>query len=366
MRCGGHLLFILLAFGASTALASSADAEERHPTPARTDESTVKDLVRRARKARKSGKWNEAYDAYKAALDAAEAVPSASQERAELAGELGLCELALRKYRDAAEHLTWSLEQGHALTDEVRLRFEAGQVKAAFYLIRVLLSVDPPDAEVFIDGKSIGRTARTYKLFLEPGRHMVRARAPGREDALHVVSADAGSELEIAMQLPRTAVSSAKGAPATPKAVSAPPAARPQPPSPWASWPGTLRIAGITVATAGVSVGAVLIIRAGRLDDDLSARRDRLLSEPSSSSSMCWQAPRNSPCGELARLQDARNLSGRAGLATMIIGGVVGAVTAASFFTDFSVLGSSPAGDHVRVSPVANGNEIGARIEGLW
>ncbi|WP_437775933.1 PEGA domain-containing protein [Sorangium sp. So ce1097] len=366
MRSGGHLLSILLALGASTGLASAAEAEGQHSTPAPAADSAEKDLVRRARKARRSGKWNEAYDAYKAAFEAAEAVPSAIGARAELAGELGLCALALRKYREAAEHLTWSLEQGHALTDEVRLRFEAGQAKAAFYLIRVLLSVDPPDAEVFIDGKPIGRTARTYKLFLEPGRHMVRARAPGREDALHVVSADAGSELEMAMQLPRAAMSSAKEAPATPKAVSAPPAARPQPPSPWASWPGTLRIAGITVATAGVSVGAVLIIRAGRLDDDLSARRDRLLSEPSSSSSMCWQAPRNSPCGELARLQDARNLSGRAGLATVIIGGVVGAVTAASFFTDFSFLGSSPARERVHVSPVANGNEIGARIEGLW
>ncbi|AUX34621.1 MULTISPECIES: PEGA domain-containing protein [Sorangium] len=366
MRYGGHLLSILLAFGASTGLASSADAEERHPTPTSTDGSTVKDLGRRARKARKSGKLNEAYDAYKAAFDAAEAVPSASQERAEIAGELGLCELALRKYRDAAEHLTWSLEQGHALTDDVRTRFEAGQAKAAFYLIRVLLSVDPPDAEVFIDGKAIGRTARTYKLFLDPGRHMVRARAPGREDALHVVSADAGTEIEIAMQLPRVAVSGAKEAAATTKALSAAPAARPRAPSPWASWPGTLRIAGITAATAGVSVGAVLMIRAGRLDNDLSARRDLLLSEPSSSSSMCWQAPQSSPCGELARLQDARNLSGRAGLAMVIAGGVVGAVTAASFFTDLSFLGSSPGRDRVHVSPVANGNEIGARIEGLW
>ncbi|WP_437659907.1 PEGA domain-containing protein [Sorangium sp. So ce1182] len=326
----------------------------------------MKDLVRRARKARQSGKWNEARDAYKAAFDAADALPSTGQERAELAGELGLCELALRKYRDAAEHLTWSLEQGHALTDDVRLRFEVGHAKAAFYLVRVLLSVDPPDAEVFIDGKAIGRTARTYKLFLEPGRHMVRARAPGREDALHVISADAGSELEISTQLPRVAVTSAQEAPAPPKAVSAPPAARPQTPGPWASWPGTLRIAGITVATAGVSVGAVLMIRAGRLDGDLSARRDRLLSAPASSSTMCWQAPQRSPCGELARLQEARNLSGRAGVATAILGGVVGAVTAASFFTDLSFLGSSPARDRVHVSPVATGNEIGARIGGPW
>ncbi|WP_437294869.1 hypothetical protein [Sorangium sp. So ce426] len=106
--------------------------------------------------------------------------------------------------------------------------------------------------------------------------------------------------------------------------------------------------------------------RAGKLDDDLSARRDWLQSEPSSSTSMCWQAPRSSPCGELARLQDARNTFGRAGLATVITGGVIGAVTAASFFTDFSFLRFKPAQDRVNVSPVANGNEIGARLEGVW
>ncbi|XXX72459.1 PEGA domain-containing protein [Sorangium sp. So ce134] len=366
MRSGGHLLFVLLTFGASAGLAGSAGAEGRHPAQTRADESTLKDLVGRARRARQAGKWIEAYNTYKAALDAAEVLPSTSQERAELAGELGLCALALRKYRDAAEHLTWSLEQGQPLTNEVRLRFETGQAKAAFYLVRVLLSVEPPDAEVFIDGKAIGRPARTYKLFLDPGRHMVRGQAPGREDALHVISADAGSELEISMQLPRTAVSSAEEAAAMPKAVSASPAARPQARSPWASWPGALRVAGITVATAGVSVGAVLMMRADKIDADLSARRDRLLSEPWSSSSMCWQAPQSSPCGELARLHDARNLSGRSGMAMAITGGAVGAVTAASLFTDLSFLGFSPEHDRVDVSPVVNWNEIGARIKGSW
>jgi hypothetical protein len=61
----------------------------------------------------------EACEAYKAALDAANVPPGMKLDRAdvdrgdrgafdpaEIAGELGLCELELRKYRDAAEHLT--------------------------------------------------------------------------------------------------------------------------------------------------------------------------------------------------------------------------------------------------------------------
>ncbi|WP_438011910.1 PEGA domain-containing protein [Sorangium sp. So ce321] len=285
---------------------------------------------------------------------------------AEIAGELGLCELELRKYRDAAEHLTWSLERDWALPSQLQERFLIGQRKAAFYVVELVLSVDPPDAEVLIDGQKIGRTARTYKLFLEPGRHMVRARAPGREDGFHAFNGEPGDKQEISMKLPGPPVSSAKEAPAVPKTARVVPTARAKEPDPWASWPGTLRVTGIAAATAGVSIGAILMIRADRLDDGLTARRNRLLGEPSSSSSLCWKAPQNSACAELARLQDARNLSGRAGVATVIAGGVVGAVTAASFFTDFSFLAFSPARDRIHVSPVATRNEIGAQIEALW
>ncbi|WP_437799127.1 hypothetical protein [Sorangium sp. So ce693] len=339
----------------------------------------MKDHVRRGQRARNAGQWVEAHAAYKAAFDAADPTTSTERERAEVAGELGLCEVALRRYRDAAEHLSRSLEQREALPDALRRRFEAGQREAAKHIATLVLGIDPPDAEVFIDGERIDQVARTYTRFFEPGKHMVRARAPGREEALHSFLGVAGAEHEITMQLPRAAASSAKEASsareasrAKETATAAPasarrlPAARAQAPSPWASWPGTLRITGIAVTTAGVTVGTILIVRAGKLDDDLSARRDLLQAEPSSSASMCWHAPRNSPCGELARLQDARNTYGRAGLAAVITGGVLGAMTAASFLTDFSFLGVKPAGDRVNVSPVANGSELGARIEGKW
>ncbi|WP_234022771.1 tetratricopeptide repeat protein [Sorangium cellulosum] len=173
MRCGAHLLFVLLTLGASTGLPSSADAQQRSPAPGSSDGATVKDLVRRARKARDRGNWTEACDAFKAALDAANLPPAMKLDRAELdrgafdpaelAGELGLCELELRKYRDAAEHLTWSLERDWALPSQLQQRFLIGQRKAAFYVAELMLSVDPPDAEVFIDGKPIGRTARTRR-----------------------------------------------------------------------------------------------------------------------------------------------------------------------------------------------------------
>ncbi|WP_437780724.1 PEGA domain-containing protein [Sorangium sp. So ce1097] len=325
----------------------------------------MKDLVRRARKARKSGKLSEAYDAYKAAFDTAEAVPSELRERAELAGELGLCELALRMYREAAEHLTWSLEQGHVLTDEVRVRFEAGQDKAASYLVRVLLSVDPPDAEVLVDGQRIGRTARTHKLFLNPGRRVLRAYAPGREEDLHVVSSGAGSAHEITMNLARVAVSAAKEAPAAPKAVSATPAARPEAASPWASWPGTLRITGIGLTVATASLGWVFMVHARAADGDLAELNGKL-DDLGVASWACREPSPPATCSELSRLRRQRDQFAALGTGLVVASGVLGAATIASFFTDFGLGQAEPMRDRVAVSPMAAPGQLGLVAHGVW
>ncbi|WP_437681649.1 hypothetical protein [Sorangium sp. So ce131] len=276
----------------------------------------------------------------------------------------------LRRYRDAAEHLAWSLEQREALPVALQLRFEDGLRKATAQVATLLLATDPPDAEVLVDGKSVGRTARTHKLFFEAGQHMVRARAAGREESLQMFTAMPGQEHEMLMQLPRSSGSTKDAAAAAPKgahkALSSTLAVRSQAPSPWASWPGTLRIAGIAVTTATVSVGSLLMVRASRLDGDLSELRDGLNRDPTTSSSMCWQAPQRSACAELLRLRDERNLSGVAGTALVIAGGVIGAATAASFFTDFSFLGHTPAQERIHVSPVATGHGMGVNIGGLW
>ncbi|WP_437954045.1 PEGA domain-containing protein [Sorangium sp. So ce296] len=373
MGCRVHLLLILLALGALTGLTREAGAEEQHPSQGRSDGSTTKDHVRRGRRARDAGRWTDAYAAYKAAFEAAAPASSTERERAEIAGELGLCELALRKYRDAAEHLAWSLEQRETLPVALQKRLEEGQRKAAPHVAKLYLSINPPDAEVLVDGKPIGRTARTYALFFEPGQHMVRARAPGREEAFQSFGAVAGTEYNISMQLPRAALSSSKEDSAAsrkeaPRAASASPAShgRHVPASPWASWPGALRVAGIAVTTGTVLGGGVFMIRASKLDGDLRERRDGLTRDSTSSSSMCWQAPPDSPCADLVRLRDARNLSAGVGTALVITGGVIGALTAASFFIDSSFLGLAPTQDRIHVAPMATGRETGVWIGGLW
>ncbi|WP_437602482.1 hypothetical protein WMF28_12780 [Sorangium sp. So ce590] len=330
----------------------------------------MKDHVRRGRRARNAGQWTEAYAAYKAALEAADPASSTERERAELAGELGLCELALRKYRDAAEHLAFSLEQRTALPLALQLRFEKGEREATSHVATLVLSVDPPDAEVLVDGKWVGRVARTYKLFLEPGQRMVRARAPGRQDGFHEFGAVAATAYNVRMPLPRLAVSqapeSAPGPPKeTPKTRSSSPAVRGRPPSPWASWPGALRITGFGLTLATGSLGAVFMVRARAADGDLDERNAKL-DAVGVSQGVCRETPKPSACGELTRLQRQRDLFAGLGTAMVVTSGVVGAATLASFFTDFSLLQAEPTKARVALVPTVAPTQAGLVAYGAW
>ncbi|WP_437535806.1 hypothetical protein WME79_15195 [Sorangium sp. So ce726] len=311
-----------------------------------------------------------AYAAYKAAFEAADPASSTASERAEIAGELGLCELALNRPRDAAEHLAWSLSQGEPLPLPLQRRFEIGLRKAAFVVAELRLAVDPPDAEVFVDGKVIVRPEGAYQIFVEPGRHTVRARALGREDAVHVVGAVTGAEHEIVMHLPHTSTSDAEeGTPASPneapRAVRSPATPRTGSPSPWASWPGTARIGGIALTTATAAAGAVFLVRAHVVHGDLRegdvARRAQ-----GWTSHTCREASAPASCAEIHDQVNERNLFATLGKVSLATSAVFGVATAASFFTEIAVFGAGPKATGVRVVPMATSERAGVLLEGAW
>ncbi|WP_234023408.1 tetratricopeptide repeat protein [Sorangium cellulosum] len=365
MRYVAHAFSILLALGAVT-FTSSASAEDIYAKLGPNDGLTVQDHVRRARKARDAGRWTEAHAAFKAAFEATERASVGERERAEIAGELGLCELALRQYRDAAEHLAWSLDQREALPPAQQKRFGEGLRTAATYVATLVLAVDPPDADILIDGRSIGRTARTHRLFFEPGRHMVRARAPGREETIHQLRAVAGAEHEISIQLPRTTPGSSKeSARPTPTSAGTSSTARAPAPGPWASWPGTLRITGIGLTTATASFGALFMVHASAADGDLE-EHNRKLDKLGFTSWACREPSPPATCSELARLRRQRDQFAALGTAMMVASGVIGTATVASFFTDIAFTRSEPARDRLAFSPVATPQQVGLVAYGAW
>ncbi|WP_437276165.1 PEGA domain-containing protein [Sorangium sp. So ce375] len=366
MRRVAHALSILLVLGAATSFTSSVSAQALKPKVTPDGSSTVKAHIRRGQRARDAGRWTEAHAAFKAAFEATDAASGTERERKEIAGELGLCELALHKYRDAAEHLAWSLEQRETLPLPLQLRFEEGRRRAASFVATLILAVDPPDAEVFVDGKPIGRTARTYELFVEPGQHMVRARAPGREDGFHTLRAVASAEHEVTLHLPHAAESSAKAeAPATPTPASTAPAARTEAPGPAVPWLGPARVAGIGLTTATASLGVLFMVRASASDGDLKERNSKL-DALGFTPWACREPSPPSACNELAVLRRERDQFAALGTAMVVASGVVGAMTVASFFTDFSFLQSEPTGARVAFSPAATPGQIGLVAHGVW
>ncbi|AUX33616.1 MULTISPECIES: hypothetical protein [Sorangium] len=365
MRFVAQSLWMCLTLGVAIGTTHPARAEDRNPASARSDGSIVKDHLRRARRARASGKWTEAHAAYKAAFEAIDATSVTERESAEIAGELGLCELDLRKFRDAAEHLAWSLERRKALSPEQQKGFADGLARAVPFLATLYLSVDPPDAQVFVDGKSIGQPRRTYTLFFEPGKHMVRAQAPGREEGSQGLDARAGTEPVMTIQLPRSAESSANDeAPAVPEPVSAAPPARAQAPGPAPSWPRAARIAGIGLTTATASLGVLFMVRASASDGDLKERNSKL-DALGFTPWACREPSPPSACNELAVLRRERDRFAALGTAMMVASGVLGAATVASFFTDFSFLESEPTGASVALSPAAAPGQIGLVAHGV-
>ncbi|WP_437896489.1 hypothetical protein [Sorangium sp. So ce124] len=352
------LLFCLM-LGAGAAYTSPASAEDMYSTLERSGSSTVKDHVRRAQIARDAGRWTQAHAAYNAALDATDPASNTEKERAEIAGELGLCELELRKYRDAAEHLAWSLEQRNVLPLELQLRFEAGQRKAASHVATLYLSVDPPDAEVLIDGKPISAPARTYRLFLDPGQHMVRARLAGHEEAFASFDAQAGKPTTLSLQVPRAA---APGTPAkgTSMRSSALPVQASSSVAP-SSTASKLRIAGAVVAGATMAAGGGLLIWSAYAEDELHDRATALRGADKDAS-RCARPDAPRACSELRDLQEKRDFLTKTGWMTLVSGGAIGALTLVSLLVDRT----SPSSDGVRVVPTVSGQRMGLMMAGVW
>ncbi|MGK3985790.1 hypothetical protein WME99_22275 [Sorangium sp. So ce136] len=372
MRFVAHSLWMCLMLGAVIGTTHPVRAEEGKPALARSDGSSVKDHLRRARRARASGKSTEAHAAYKAAFEAIDATSVTERESAEIAGELGLCELDLRKFRDAAEHLAWSLERRKALSPVQQKRFDDGLAKAVPFVATLYLSVDPPDAEVLIDGKPIGRPRRTYTLFFEPGMHMVRARAPGREEASQTLDARAATESGMTIQLPRAAVSSAgegEGEPGGPakKAATEAQAARPstQAPAPSATWPRTARIGGVVLTTATAAAGAVFLLRAHVVHTNLR-EANTVRREQGWTFDACRKASAPAACADIHAQIEERNLFATLGKVSLATSAAFGIATAASFLTEVAVFGDARPAKGLRIVPVTTSERAGVILEGAW
>jgi hypothetical protein len=349
--------------GVVVALEGVASAQDPHGLAGSHERSTAEDLLRRARQARDARRWAEAEAAYEAALKAADAAWTTDAERAEIAAELGLCELALGSHRDAADHLAQSLRHRGALRSPLAERAEEGLLKAESRVVTLYLGVSPPDAEVFLDGKALGRRAPTYELFLEPGQHTVRARLDGHSEAVGAFDGQAGKASSLTLKLPRAperAAAVAAGAgPARPAAPSPPPAAR-------QALPLTeLRIGGAALATAALAAGTVFLLRAHVIDDD-AAEREVVLRRQGWTPTTCWWPNAPSACVEIRDDVAERDLFATLGNVALATGAVFGIATAGSFLAEKWIFDETPVRGRVQVVPSTRGTQAGFVLQGMW
>ncbi|AUX46643.1 hypothetical protein SOCE26_081490 [Sorangium cellulosum] len=332
-----------------------ADADTRAAT-------RVAGALRRARQARDAGRLVSAEVAYEEALKAAEAAWTTDTERAAIAGELGLCELALQRHREAAGHLAQSLEHPGALSPWIHRRVQEGLQSAGKRVATFYVTTNPPGAEVFLDGEALGHIEPVHEVFLDPGDHTARARLEGHADAVRSFSAEAGQSHALVLKLRRAPEPVAKA----PEA--APPPARPAAPAPPAPSPlplAELRLGGVALTTATAAAGVVLLLRAAVLRDDL-AERDVALRRQGWDSSVCQGANGSPTCAELRGLREERNRLGALGAAALVTSGVFATATVAWFLTDPSPAGGEPVRQGVRVVPVMTGNQAALSVQGTF
>ncbi|XXY46886.1 PEGA domain-containing protein [Sorangium sp. So ce269] len=340
-----------------------ASARDPHGSSGPQGISNIEDLLRRARQARDAGRWVEAEAAYELSLKAADAAWTTDAERAEIAAELGLCELALARYRDAADHLAQSLRHRDELRSGLAKRAEEGLKRAESRVVTFYLGVSPPDAEVFVDGKPVGRPAPTYELFLEPGHHTVRARLTGHTEAVSAFEGQAGKDSSLTLKLPRAPERGEAGAagagPARPVDPAARPVARPALPL------TELRIGGAALATAAVAAGTVFLLRADVIDGNL-AEREMVLRGKGWTTTTCWWPNAPSACAEIHNDLAERDLFATLGNVALATGAVFGIATAASFLAEGWLLDEAPARRGVQVVPSATGTQAGLVLQGVW
>jgi tetratricopeptide (TPR) repeat protein len=252
----------------------------------------------------------------------------------DLAGTLAEIEMKLGRYREAAEHLQYYLDQGPPDPDDAAAKLEECRRK----LGRIRVTVDTPKAWVWVDQRIVG-PAPIGDLWLEPGRHWFYARLDGRQSAEEAITVVAGETHDLRLSLPRA---EPPAQPATPAPTAAAPARAPAPEP--TSDDGGMRLrtvaliggAVVSATAAGIAVGFAL--KGAAADDEADKLREQTQREGDQAlvavNRQCSPSamPRPASCDELGAKLDERVSANKTANAALWVAGISGVVTIATFF----------------------------------
>lgn len=120
----------------------------------------------------------------------------------DIGGNLGIAELNLEKYCDAAEHLSFALKRFPANGKPAHRELLHDKLeKAKEHVGALAITVSAPGAEVFVDGKRLGLAPLSELVFVAPGTRKMEARLQGYETATQTVEATKAGSTDVVLTL---------------------------------------------------------------------------------------------------------------------------------------------------------------------
>ncbi|KYF56126.1 hypothetical protein BE08_27330 [Sorangium cellulosum] len=121
----------------------------------------------------------------------------------DVAYNLGNTEYKLKKYKEAAQYLSFALRHWPLLKGVAKLRPRAEQwlAESRTQVGALKVSVTVAGAEVLVDGKNVGRAPLEGEVFVDPGEHRVEARHLDYEPSSQTVSVAKGGTAEVKLAI---------------------------------------------------------------------------------------------------------------------------------------------------------------------
>lgn len=258
----------------------------------------------------------------------------------DVAFNLAEIEMVQKRYREAAEHLTFGLSHFAPREDaKVAQAFRNDLVEAKRHIATVRIAVNRPGATVLVDGRAVGTAPLKQAVFLDPGAYVLEAQLDGAVAAKQAIDAKAGAEYSVSLELADAAgeMSTASAATAAPLGTGAPPPPAGAahgvsstnavlPPSAPPPLPERSAVPAI-VALSGAGVGLLAGIGFTIASNNAAGRRDDLKEQRAEGRYRC--SPQGNPTPEVCDdLRDEANATVQyrtvaiAGFSAAVLGGV--------------------------------------------
>lgn len=278
--------------------------------------------------------------------------------------QLGLVELNLRKYRDAAEHLAFgirNLPPKEPKTTEDRARKLLALAEREVFALEIY--VDRSNIEIRIDGTSVGRSPLDGDTYLDPGSHQIEAIVEASAPLQQSVIAKAGERQRIVFDTAKAPPAPDAVPAAAPTAAAAPTQAPPTAALPPQQAKHSKNLTPVYIASAAavvaLGVGTSLVVIGANKN---SEKDDALAALPGD---MPCKTGTDYPneCEEIKDMATKARSLRTAGFVSVGVG-VAAVVTAVYLFTDANSSTARAPQRRLLAAPLVGSHEIGAILHG--